>query len=60
MAFAMKGGGSRVPLTFFQKCFFVKTSKRVCTFFGLYIIHVVVEVTMNMAEYTISWQSATL
>ena len=32
----------------------------VCTYFGLYIIyiiHIVVEVTMNMAECTSSWQS---
>ena len=34
-------------------------SKRVLHIvWALYYIHIVVEVTMNMAEYTSSWQSA--
>ena len=49
-----------MPLRFFQKCFLQKTfrivpllSKHVLHIvWALYYIHIVVEVTMNMAEYT--------
>ena len=59
-------GGSRVPLTYFEKMNFSKpfwiihwVSKRVLHIvWALYYIRVAVEVTMNMAEYTSSWQSA--
>ena len=52
-----------VPLTFFSKMFFCKNhleSIPDCqnVFWALYYKHIVVEVTMNMAEYTRSWQSA--
>ena len=60
MAFAMEEGGSHMSLTFFQKIFFVKPfriilllSKRVLHIvWVLYYIHIVVEVTMNIAEHT--------
>ena len=55
-------GGSRVPLTFFLKKNIWNNSLTVKTCFAnswaLYYIHIVVEVTINMAEYTSSWQSA--
>ena len=68
-----EGGGSRVPLRFFQKCFFktiqnhfltVKTGFAHSLAFILYTyIYTIItineiEVTRNMAEYTSSWQSA--
>ena len=59
MAFAMKRGGSRVSLTFFFFNFFKpfriipRLPKCVLhTVWAFYYIHIVVEVTMNMAEYT--------
>ena len=61
----MKRGGSRVSLTFFFFNFFKpfriipRLPKCVLhTVWAFYYIHIVVEVTMNMAEYTSSWQSA--
>ena len=62
MAFAMKGGGgSRVPSTYFEKLF-LKTiynySLAVKTCFAHSLGFAVVEVTMNMARYASSWQSA--
>ena len=54
----MKGGGPRVPWTYFENDSLKKTfriipwlSKRVLHIvWALYYIHTVVEVTMNMAE----------
>ena len=60
MTFAIKGGGSRVPLRFFfSNIVFKKTSritswlpKRVLHIVGaLYYVYIVVEVTLNRAEY---------
>ena len=51
----MKGGESRVPLTFFKECVFVK--KHLESFpdcFAHSYIHIAVEVTMSMDEYTTS------
>ena len=59
-----KGGGSRVPLSFFQKCFIKKHLEpfRDCQnlftlSLGFRNIHIVI-VTRNVAEYTSSWQPA--
>ena len=48
----MKGGGLACHKRFFQNVF--------CTrkVWALYYIQIAVEVTMNLAEYTRSWQSA--
>ena len=61
-----RGGGSRVPHTYSEKWFFWKPFriipwllKRVLHIvWALYYAYIVVEVTMNMAKYTSSWQSA--
>ena len=54
-----EGRGSRMPLTFLSKKFFLKDVFRTHKVWALYYIHIAVEVTMNLAEYTRSWQSAT-
>ena len=61
MAFSMKGGGSRMPLTYFKNVFFLvknhlelSLTVKVCFAhsLGFIYVHIVVEVTMDMAEYT--------
>ena len=52
MAFAMKGEGGLRAINVFWKIILLHI------FWTLYYTHIEVEVTMNMAEYTSSWQSA--
>ena len=66
MAFAMKGGGVLHAINIFRQMLFwipfriiPWMSKRVLHIvLALCYVYIVVEVSMNMAKYTSSWQSA--